>query len=187
MRIQPIELPEARRFCRVLLKGWPALDNTRQGNGEFPAAAGILLGLGLGGFFDGIVLHQVLQWHHMLSSAGFPPDSLDNLKLNTFFDGLFHAATYILVILGVVILWRSAHRRRLHWSARLMAGSFLMGFGAFNLVEGMVNHQLLGLHHVNETVPRDQWVYWDIGFLLWGAVMLIAGWALYRSGRRASG
>ncbi len=68
-----------------------------------------------------------------------------------------------------------------------MAGSFLMGFGAFNLVEGMVNHQLLGLHHVNETVPRDQWVYWDIGFLLWGAVMLIAGWALYRSGRRASG
>jgi uncharacterized membrane protein len=27
----------------------------------------LLLGIGLGGFFDGIVLHQILQWHHMLS------------------------------------------------------------------------------------------------------------------------
>jgi hypothetical protein len=26
---------------------------------------GILLGLGLGGFVDGIVLHQILQWHHI--------------------------------------------------------------------------------------------------------------------------
>ena len=33
-----------------------------------PKAAGFLLGLGLGGFFDGIVLHQLLQWHHMASS-----------------------------------------------------------------------------------------------------------------------
>ncbi|TIP73091.1 MAG: DUF2243 domain-containing protein, partial [Mesorhizobium sp.] len=32
---------------------------------RFPTSAGILLGLGLGGFFDGIVLHQLLQWHHM--------------------------------------------------------------------------------------------------------------------------
>ncbi len=29
-----------------------------------------ILGVGLGGFVDGIVLHQVLQWHHMLSSTG---------------------------------------------------------------------------------------------------------------------
>jgi hypothetical protein len=31
--------------------------------------AGILLDLGLGGFFDGIVLHQILQWHHMASAV----------------------------------------------------------------------------------------------------------------------
>jgi uncharacterized membrane protein len=35
---------------------------------HFPVSAGIFFGLGLGGFFDGIVLHQLLQWHHMLSS-----------------------------------------------------------------------------------------------------------------------
>ena len=58
----------------------------------FPTAAGILFGLGLGGFFDGIVLHQILQWHHMLTSAGYPADSVANLELNTSGDGLFHAA-----------------------------------------------------------------------------------------------
>ncbi|ATA96281.1 DUF2243 domain-containing protein [Sinorhizobium meliloti] len=160
------------------------MDDTAKENAEFPAAAGILLGLGLGGFFDGIVLHQVLQWHHMLSSAGFPPDSLENLRLNTFFDGLFHMGTYVFVVLGLIVLWRRGRRRPLLWSAKLIAGTFLIGFGGFNLIEGTVNHQILGLHHVNETVSRDQWVYWDTGFLLWGASMLIAGWVLYRSGKR---
>src|SRR5215204_3867153 len=61
-------------------------------NGGFPVSAGILFGLGLGGFFDGIVLHQILQWHHMLTSAGYPADSVENLKINTFWDGLFHGA-----------------------------------------------------------------------------------------------
>jgi uncharacterized membrane protein len=60
---------------------------------DFPISAGILLGLGLGGFFDGIILHQVLQWHHMLTSAGFPPNSIDNLEFNTLWDGIFHLAT----------------------------------------------------------------------------------------------
>jgi uncharacterized membrane protein len=32
----------------------------------------VLLGPGLGSFFDGIVLHQMLQWHHMVTSAGYP-------------------------------------------------------------------------------------------------------------------
>jgi uncharacterized membrane protein len=59
-----------------------------------------------------------------------------------------------------------------------------MGFGLFNLVEGLVDHQLLGIHHVNETVPRDQWIWWDMGFLAWGTAMLVGGWTLYRSGQR---
>ena len=59
----------------------------------------------------------------------------------------------------------------------------LMGFGAFNLVEGIVDHHLLGLHHVNETVPRAQWLTWDLGFLAGGALMLAGGFALYRRGR----
>jgi uncharacterized membrane protein len=32
----------------------------------------------------------------------------------------------------------------------------LLGFGIFNFVEGVVNHHWLGIHHVNETVPKEQ-------------------------------
>jgi uncharacterized membrane protein len=149
----------------------------------FPTAAGVFFGLGLGGFFDGIVLHQILQWHHMASHV-VPPDSVTTLRLNVLYDGLFHALTYVFVAIGLVLLWRAARRRHLLWSTRLLAGTLLMGFGLFNLVEGTVNHQILGLHHVNETVPRDQWIWWDIGFLAWGALMLAGGWALWRSGYR---
>ena len=150
----------------------------------FPTGAGILFGLGLGGFFDGIVLHQLLQWHHMLTSAGHPADSVANLKLNTFWDGVFHACTYLFVVAALALLWRGAHRMHFVWSTKLIVGTLLIGFGVFNLVEGIVDHQLLGLHHVNETVPRAQWIYWDLGFLAWGAAMLLIGRLPWRAGQR---
>ena len=87
-------------------------------------------------------------------------------------------------MLGLFILWRAAHRGHLSWSNKLLAGSLLMGWGLFNTVEGVIDHQILGVHHVNETMPRDQWVFWDSGFLLWGLAMLIVGWLLVRAGRR---
>lgn len=158
---------------------------SREPNGRgFPTAAGIFLGLGIGGFFDGIILHQVLQWHHMLTSNGYPANSLENLQINTLWDGLFHLSAYIFVGIGLVSLWRAAHRTHVIWSSKLLLGTLLMGFGSFNLVEGSINHHLLGIHHVNETVPRDQWIYWDVGFLLWGAIMLVVGWLLLRAGKR---
>jgi uncharacterized membrane protein len=101
---------------------------------------------------------------------------LDNLRFNVHLDGLFHAATYLFVLIGLVLLWRAAHRTHVRWSGKLLAGTLLMGFGLFNVVEALVNHHLLGLHHVNETVPQEQWIYWDVGFLLWGAAMLLGGW-----------
>ena len=156
-------------------------------NGEahgFPTAAGILLGLGIGGFFDGILLHQVLQWHHMLSSAGYPPNTVANLQVNVLWDGFFHVATYIFVVLGLALLWRAARKPHVRWSGKMLWGTILVGFGLFNLVEGIVNHQLLGIHHVNETVAPEQWIYWDLGFLAWGALMLVGGWMLLRSGKQ---
>ena len=66
----------------------------------------------------------------------------------------------------------------------MLVGAILMGFGGFNLVEGIVDHHLLGLHHVNETVPLDEWFYWDLGFLIWGAAMLAGGWTLWRNGKK---
>jgi uncharacterized membrane protein len=59
-----------------------------------------------------------------------------------------------------------------------------MGFGIFNLLEGIVDHHLPGIHHVKETVPPEQWVFWDVDFLIWGGLMLMGGWLLWRTGRR---
>jgi uncharacterized membrane protein len=151
--------------------------------GHFPISAGILFGLGLGGFFDGIVLHQILQWHHMLSSW-YPVNTVENLELNTFWDGIFHSSTYLFVLAGLFILWRTAKSRHVYWSSDLLIGSMLTGFGVFNVVEGLVDHHLLGIHHVNELVPVDQRIYWDVGFLAWGAAMLIAGYLFLRRGKR---
>lgn len=144
---------------------------------RFPIAAGIFFGLGLGGFFDGIVLHQILQWHHMVSSR-HPADSVEGLQWNTLWDGLFHATTYVFVVIGLILLWRAAHRRHLAWSNRSLIATLLIGFGLFNLVEGLINHQILGIHHVNETVPRDQWLIWDLGFLASGVILLVGGLAM---------
>lgn len=152
---------------------------------NFPTAAGVILGLGIGGFFDGILLHQVLQWHHMVSQV-YTPTTIQNLRLNVLADGFFHSATYIFVAVGLALLWRKARRTHIQWSGKMLTGSLLLGFGIFNLVEGTINHHLLGIHHVNETVPPERWIYWDLGFLVWGAAMIVGGWLLLIAGRRAT-
>jgi uncharacterized membrane protein len=144
-------------------------------------AAGILLGLGLGGFFDGIVLHQILQWHHMVSNvAEYPVTTVSGLEANTLADGLFHAMTYLFTAAGLALLWRSPHGPL---PMRVLIGLLLMGWGLFNLADGIVNHHILAIHHVREDV--DNQLAWDLGFLAWGAIMLVGGWLLRRSGGTA--
>ena len=157
----------------------PTVDGPR----PFPLAPGVVLGIGLGGFVDGIVLHQVLQWHHMLTSAGYPADSVSNLTLNTFFDGLFHAATWIATAIGLVMLHRAVRRRRA-WSGRRLLGGMAIGWGAFNLVEGIIDHHVLGLHHVRENAANV--LLWDIGFLVFGAVLIVIGYALAQTSQEIS-
>jgi uncharacterized membrane protein len=144
-----------------------------------PLSPGVLLGIGLGGFVDGIVLHQILQWHHMLTSAGYPADSVPNLTLNTLFDGLFHATTWMAIAIGLVLLHR-AIRRGDAWSGYRLLGGMAIGWGAFNLVEGLIDHHLLGIHHVKEAATNP--LLWDLGFLAFGAALVIVGLSLSRRG-----
>jgi uncharacterized membrane protein len=139
--------------------------------------AAIVLGLGLGGFFDGIVFHQLLQWHHMLSSTT-PVDTVAGLQLNTLFDGLFHGATWILTVVGLWLLVRAARGGLPAEPGRTFLGGALAGWGAFNLVEGLVDHYLLGIHHVR---PGPDEAVWDLAFLAWGALFAAAGWWLLRA------
>jgi uncharacterized membrane protein len=141
----------------------------------------ILLGVGLGGFVDGIVLHQILQWHHMLTALdGYPATTVDGLEVNTLWDGLFHAATYVFVAVGLFLVWSRARSGGTVWSWRSLLGWMLVGWGMFNLVEGTIDHHLLGLHHVR--AGPDQLAY-DLGFLALGAALVLAGWLLARRDR----
>jgi uncharacterized membrane protein len=143
--------------------------------------AGILLGIGFGGFFDGILLHQILQWHHMLTSTGdHPATTVAGLEDNTLADGLFHALTFVTALIGLTLLW-TAVRNGAALAGRHLFGLMLAGWGAFNLVEGIVDHQILTVHHVNP----DNVMLWDTLFLILGAALLVGGLALARSGARA--
>lgn len=156
-------------------------DQARPGDRRHLIAAAVLLGVGLGGFFDGIVFHQILQWHHMVSTPT-PPTSLENLQLNTLSDGLFHAATWVVTVAGIVMLMASGDGRQAPGERPLLAGGVLTGWGLFNLLEGIVDHHLLALHHVR---PGPDELLYDLGFLAWGAGMLLGGLAILRtSGRR---
>lgn len=157
-----------------------ALVSRRRPDGAI-VAAGTLLGVGLGGFVDGIVLHQILQWHNMLSSW-IPPTTLVTMKVNMLWDGLFHAFTWIVTVSGIAVLWR-AGRRPMPWSTRTFVGAMLGGWGLFNVLEGVVDHQMLGLHHVH---PGAHELAWDLGFLGASAALIVVSQLLIRSGRSQS-
>jgi uncharacterized membrane protein len=159
----------------------PVLLETR--NAAPPAAPSFVLGLGLGGFIDGIVLHQILQWHHMLSgeNGGEPIDTVAGLEANTLVDGLFHMATWILVAVATVLLLNAWRRGELAPPWRTHVGLLLAGWGVFNLVEGLIDHQLLGIHHVRDDLGAP--LGWDLGFLAFGALLVVAGWVLARTRR----
>jgi uncharacterized membrane protein len=132
---------------------------------------GVVLGVGLGGFVDGITLHQIAQWHNM-GSAVLPPTTMEAMKQNMAWDGLFHVVTLLVTLAGVYLLLRDAHRGLALPRPSVLTGQMLMGWGGFNLVEGIVDHHLLGLHHVRD-IPAHVPVY-DWIFLVAGGVGLIA-------------
>ncbi|HWM64152.1 MAG TPA: DUF2243 domain-containing protein [Solirubrobacterales bacterium] len=103
--------------------------------GRPPLLPSLLLGIGFGGFIDGIVLHQILQWHHMLSAEGCCPTStVLGLEDNTLADGFFHVATWIALMAGTILAMRAWQRAELAppWGAHV--GGLLIGWGGFNLV-----------------------------------------------------
>ncbi len=148
-----------------------------------PKAPALVMGLGLGGFVDGILFHQILQWHHMLTDTGENPAStLGGLETNTLVDGFFHAATWLFVVGAMLLTVRAWQRRKLAPPWRTHAGMLLTGWGVFNLVEGVVDHHILTLHHVRDDLGAP--LGWDLAFLALGVVLVVVGLALARSGTR---
>lgn len=103
--------------------------------------------------------------------------------MNTFTDDLLHAATWGFVLTGM--LWTIAG-----WCQggvapiqRFQLGLLATGWGTFNLPEGVIDHQVLGVRHVRDDLGGP--LSWDLGFLAFSAVLLAGGWAVQASGRRA--
>lgn len=141
-------------------------------------SAAVLLGIGLGGILDGIVLTQVLQWHSMLSGT-LPQESMEAMRVSMAADGVFNLVTWLLTLAGLFSLWSAFGRPGTLPSTKAFAGFLLLGWGWFNLVEGLLNHLLLGLHHVRDLpqhVPAYDWLFFVVG----GIGFIAAGSALSR-------
>lgn len=149
-------------------------------------SAATLLGIGMGGFIDGIVFHQLLQLHNMLS-ARYPVREVDvrtlavNLEINMFWDGLFHAFTWIMTAVGIALLWRAVGQAQVPLSTKTFVGGLALGWGLFNLVEGIVNHHVLHIHHVIESANH---LPWDLAFLGSGVLLIALGIAMIAAGRK---
>ncbi len=141
--------------------------------------AGLVLGLGQAGFFDGIVIHQLLQWHHMFTSVE-TSDTVRGLELNTLGDGLFHLFDWVLTLVGITLLWRVSRDPDAEKSTPLFLGALLAGAGLFDFIEGLIDHQILGIHHVK---PGAHEFAWDMGFLAFGLSLAVVGWLIIRASR----
>jgi len=133
----------------------------------------------MGGFIDGILFHQILQSHNMLTGR-IPKDTIAHIEINMVWDGIFHAFTWIMTAVGLTLLFRAAAVANILWSGRAFAGALFVGWGLFNFVEGVVDHHLLNLHHVYE--PMGVSIF-DYLFLLSGVVFVLYGWFAIRSVR----
>jgi len=156
----------------------------RPGNYRPLIYAGILMGVGLGAVFEGIVFRQIFQLHGFISRFA-DPSTVAGLERNIFWGGLFHAASWIVALLGLRLLWRSGRRGDVPWRGKAFAGAFVLGWGLFVCVEGMICHQILELHHLVDGARQPWRTYWDVCFLAWGAVFLGVGGEMLRKDHAA--
>ncbi|WP_119154371.1 DUF2243 domain-containing protein [Caldimonas tepidiphila] len=134
--------------------------------------AGLLTGFAAGGLFDGILLHQVLQWHHLLSALQRPP--FDELRTQLLADGLFHVLMYLIGAWGLVQLARSRGVWNLPDANGCLAAQLAIGFGAWQLVDALLSHWLLGLHRIRTDAGPP--LLWDLGWLaVFGLPFLLGG------------
>ncbi|CAD7027796.1 hypothetical protein REJC140_02546 [Pseudorhizobium endolithicum] len=153
---------------------------------RLPAAAssssfrwsGLALGFAFGGFFDGILLHQVLQWHHLLSGLD---GAAGDIRLLILTDGLFHVLMYVVAGVGLWLLWQGRGQFATPASDRLLLGNVLIGFGAWHILDAVLSHWLLGIHRIR--MDTDNPLFWDLLWLaVFGIVPLLAGLVLHRKG-----
>ncbi|SRR5690625_733505 len=97
-----------------------------------------ILGFGFMGAMDGVIYHQILQWHSVVMDTDRTGQIIS--------DGLFHLVVTIALVIGGVYLWLAGNPKDVASGTRRLIGGFLIGTGAFNLIEGIINHHILQIH-----------------------------------------
>ncbi len=115
-------------------------------------------------------------------SAKLPPTDYVAKSVNMFWDGIFHAFTLIVVIIGIVLLYKLQLRNDVARSSKIFTGGLILGWGLFNLVEGIIDHQILKLHNVKEVSATPN--AYNIGFLAFSVVLSTTGFALINTSKQ---
>ena len=135
----------------------------------------VVLGFALGGFFDGILLHQVLQWHHLLSLV----PGLDDLRQQILWDGYFHVLMYALAAAGLWGLWRAHRRAAAAPGGWVLLAAVALGFGVWNVADAVLFHWILGIHRIRLDTANP--LAWDLAWLaVFGLAPLVVGVVLRR-------
>lgn len=138
-------------------------------------AAGVF-GVGFSGLIDVLVLHHVLQWHHLVSGI-YPTNTVEGLRTNIFADGLFSIGMVVVMGVGAGLLWQSERRTDAPLAVRPLFGSALVGLGVFDLYDAVVDHAILGLHQ-----PLSQGGRYNPHWIVVSLLFVAAGYLVYRSG-----
>jgi uncharacterized membrane protein len=105
------------------------------------------------------------------------PGRMSVLSANLIADGAFHAGAWLAVLVGVLWLWRRSWRAAVNGRWTALVAAMVAGWGSFNVVEGLVDHYLLNLHHVR---PGPNQAAYDIAFLILGVLLALGGFAWYK-------
>ncbi|MGA4864673.1 DUF2243 domain-containing protein [Streptomyces lavendulocolor] len=136
---------------------------------------GAIAGAAVMAAVDEIIFHQVLGWHHFYDRS--------TTAVGLLSDGLLHTAELLALVAGF-FLYADLRRRRALAPAHARAG-FVLGLGAFQLFDGIVDHKLLRLHQIRygvDVTPYD-WAWNAAGLLLLLAGLLLTA----RAARRTRG
>jgi uncharacterized membrane protein len=82
-----------------------------------------------------------------------------------------------MTLIGIVLLWKAVKNATVPLSGKTVIGAAFLGWVLFNLVEGVIDHHVLHVHHVVERLGIS---VFDYAFLGSGLVLGMFGLALIR-------
>lgn len=141
--------------------------NTRPPTPRPPAAtdrrtviSGLLFGAGIAAaLIDLFIFHLLLQWHHFYD--------LSTPEVALIADGLFHALGWFITVAGLFLLADVRRHGRISWPR--WAAATVTGIGVFQLIDGVLNHKILGIHQIRYGVDL---LLYDVVWI--GSAILLA-------------